>query len=289
MNFNIAKFSIILISFCLVSYLVYNLNFNNLNPSKFVNINFEKLDTNLNIDNVQKVIVFYNSLLNSEKKVYSQNGEDGVLEKLVEIIKINKMNGYYVEFGTEDGSQCNTRYFREKFNWTGLLMDGSNENLKINLHKETILFSNILSLFSKYNVKNEIDILSEDTDYNDYYIVEEILKKYRPKILVHEINQQPGDLCVTVPKENRLIFWDGSNYHGASVCAFWCLAKNNDYTMVYCDKNGVNCFWLRNDLIENYLKLNNQFIKSILTPKFLYKKPYFTYRETGRAWTHVKC
>ena len=57
-------------------------------------------------------------------------------------------------------------------------MDGSNENPMINLHKESILHSNILSLFEKYRVPDDIDILSEDTDYADYHIVEEILKTY---------------------------------------------------------------------------------------------------------------
>ena len=31
---------------------------------------------------------------------------------------------------------CNTRILRERYNWNGLQMDGSNENLEINLRKE---------------------------------------------------------------------------------------------------------------------------------------------------------
>jgi hypothetical protein len=128
----------------------------------------------------------------------------------------------------------------------------------------------IFELFEKYKVPIEIDILSEDTDYADYYIVEEILKIYRPKILVHEVNQQPGNLCVTVAKEDKLIFWDGSNYHGGSVCAFWCLAKRFSYTMVYCEKAGVNCFWLRNDLLENNLyNIDHKIIQTNLIRKLL--------------------
>ncbi len=100
-----------------------------------------------------------------------------------------------------------TRYLRENFNWTGLYMDGSNENVTINLHKETITHSNILDLFVKYNVGDNIDLLSEDTDYADYWI-EKILTKYHPKVVVHEINQQLPEFCVTVPKPDDLIFWD---------------------------------------------------------------------------------
>ncbi len=105
-------------------------------------------------------------------------------------------------FGTQDASECNTRNLREHYNWTGLLMDGSNENLKINLHKEIILHNNILGLFQKYNVTKDMDIFSEDTDYGDYWIVEQVMHKYQPKIVIHEINQQPGDRCLILEKQN---------------------------------------------------------------------------------------
>ncbi len=246
-------------------------------------------NNNIEIESVIKVINLYNSILNSEKKIYSQNGEDGILERLIDLIKLNKTGGYYVEFGTQDARECNTRYLREKLGWNGLLMDGSNENPSINLHRESIMHNNIISLLEKYKVPNDVDILSEDTDYADYHIVDEILKKYHPKILVHEVNQQPGDICVTVPKENKLIFWDASNYHGASVCAFWCLAKNYNYTMVYCDKAGVNCFWLRNDYIDKYFNINHRLVQSILNPLFLFKKPAFVYPSTNKQWKIINC
>ena len=115
-------------------------------------------------EKLKKVKVFYDDLKSSENRVFSQNKEDGVIKKLN--ILLNKThNGFYVEFGTEDAQECNTRYLRENFDWHGLLMDGSHENLAINLHKEDITHSNILGLFEKYNVAENFDLLSEDTDY----------------------------------------------------------------------------------------------------------------------------
>jgi len=68
-----------------------------------------------------------------EFKLYSQNGEDGIITKLIDLIyENNKYNKYYVEFGVENGSECNTRILREQYNWSGLQMDGSNENEFIN-------------------------------------------------------------------------------------------------------------------------------------------------------------
>ena len=113
-------------------------------------------------------------------------------------------------------------------------MDGSNENKELNLHKEIILHSNVLDLFQKYNVNKDFDLFSEDTDYADYWIVEKVISKYRPKIVVHEVNSQVPDVCVAIPKpkDGELVMFDNTRYFGGSVCAFYCLAKENGYTMV---------------------------------------------------------
>ena len=42
-----------------------------------------------------------------ERKVFSQNGEDGILEYLFGVI--GTTNKQYVEFGVEDGQERNTR------------------------------------------------------------------------------------------------------------------------------------------------------------------------------------
>lgn len=149
----------------------------------------------------KRIDEFYQSLKNSEAKFFSQNNEDGVILALIKLLKIDRP-GYYVEFGTGKGAlETNTRYLRENKNWTGLLLDGGNGNdAKINLHQETINHETIVDVLSKYDVPVELDILSEDTDYADYWIVQKILTKFKPKIVIHEINQMKHDTCVTVEK-----------------------------------------------------------------------------------------
>ena len=235
-----------------------------------------------------KINLFYNEIYKSEYKVYSQSKEDGVINKLLQFIN-KPRNGSYVEFGTQQGLECNTRNLREHYGWKGLLMDGLYENLNINLHKESIMHTNILELFEKYKIEKDFDLLSEDTDYADYWIVEKILTKHTPKIIVHEVNQQGPELCVTVPKSDKLIFWDSTSFHGANVCAFWCLAKQFNYTMVYCETRGVDCFWMRNDLLYDYLKIDIHLIQNTLVPSFLFKKLNFSYPSTNKTWHEVKC
>ena len=80
-----------------------------------------------------------------EKRIFSQNGEDGITMKLLELIyNGNNDNKFYVEFGVENGMECNTRILREKYNWKGLQMDGNNESNNINLQKEFITWMSLL-------------------------------------------------------------------------------------------------------------------------------------------------
>lgn len=188
------------------------------------------------------------NLANYEKKIFSQNGEDGVLEKIFEIIGVT--NQYYVEFGTESGYECNTRYLREYGNWNGLLMDGGYEDQRINLHREFITAENINLLFQKYNVPQQLDLLSIDIDSNDWYVWHAIDSSYQPRVIVIEYN------ATHFPHEDRIIIynpynsWDTSNYFGASILALYNLGVSKGYSLVYANANGVNLFFIRNDIIE---------------------------------------
>lgn len=187
-----------------------------------------------------------------EKKVFSQNGEDGITMKLVELIyNGNNDNKFYVEFGVENGVECNTRILREHYNWNGLQMDGGNENNNFNLRKEFIIKENVVELFRKYNVPQNINVLSVDIDFNDFYCLKEILANYQCDIIICEYNAthlENEDKIVIYDKNGR---WDGSNYFGASLLSFDKLAKKYNYSLIYCNANGVNCFFVHNDLIKD--------------------------------------
>ncbi len=120
-----------------------------------------------------------------EKKIYSQNGEDGIIQQIFNTI--GTTNKYYVEFGVEDGSECNTKNLREN-KWLGLMMDGGNENKDIGLYKHYITYNNIIDLFRHHNVPNRFDLLSVDIDYNNFYVLYKILKskKYKPRVIITE-------------------------------------------------------------------------------------------------------
>jgi hypothetical protein len=185
-----------------------------------------------------------------ETRVYSQNGEDGITIALVDLLYETHTDKYYVEFGVQDGKECNTRILREKCGWSGLQMDGSNESDEINLRQEFITQENVVELFQKYNVPKNIQVLCVDIDYNDFYCLKEILKSYTCDILICEYNAThlPHEDKVVVYEATRI--WDGTNYFGGSLLAFTRLANKHGYSLVYCERRGVNSFFIRTDLIE---------------------------------------
>jgi hypothetical protein len=123
-----------------------------------------------------------------ENRTYSQNGEDGVLLKILDLIDIK--HRYYVEFGVQDGSECSTRILREKLNFTGLMMDGSHSNEATNLKQEFIKESNTADLFIKYKVPTYFDVLSIDIDTFDFWVLERLLSSglYHPRVIIVEVN-----------------------------------------------------------------------------------------------------
>jgi FkbM family methyltransferase len=185
-----------------------------------------------------------------ENKIYSQNGEDGIT---LEIIKrLNIQNGYYVEFGTENGSECNTRILREKCNWTGLLMDGYHENPTINLKREIITRENIIGLFKKYDVPKHINLLCIDIDFNDFYVLHQLLGHYTMDVIILEYNAYFLPSEDSVIKYSPFDRWDCSNYFGGSLLSFQKLLNKFNYNLIYTEKRGVNAFFVKNHYVDKF-------------------------------------
>jgi hypothetical protein len=214
-----------------------------------------------------------------EQRIFSQNGEDGITITIVENLK--DVSKTYVEFGAEDGTETNTRFLRELHGWEGMTMDGGNENATINLHKEMIHHKSIVSIFEKYNVsKDNLGLLSEDTDFSDYYIWKSILEAgYKPRILISEINRIffADEAMVVHEPEDDIRFWDNSNYFGVSPLALRYLWNKHGYIMIYCDIDQINCFGAHmSDLLPPSMQ-NEEGLKK--AQDCLWKKPLAWHRE----------
>jgi hypothetical protein len=91
----------------------------------------------------------------------------------------------------------------------------------------------------------DIDFLSVDIDFNDYWILLSILKrhKYKAKIIAIEYNSHVPVNESRVIQYNRTQNWDGiTQEFGVGLAALEKLAIKFGYRVVFCESHGVNAF-----------------------------------------------
>jgi hypothetical protein len=185
-----------------------------------------------------------------ERRVFSQNGEDGILEAI--FARIGTTTQVCVEFGAEDGSECCTRLLTERRGWRGLLMDGGYEDPSRDLHREFVTAENIESLLRKYAIPYDLDLLCIDVDGNDYWIWRAIGDAWRPRVVVIEYNAQLGPSRVATIPYDPAFTWARTDYVGASLAALVELGRAKGYTLVTCDSFGVNAFFVQDAMAREH-------------------------------------
>lgn len=207
------------------------------------------------------------SLAQAEFKVFSQWGEDGIIQYLISKIEIP--NKFFVEFGVENYLESNTRFLLMHDNWSGLVIDGSKANIDY-IKKDPIYWrydiqaihsfitkENINKLIGEFVQTSDIGILSVDVDGNDYWILEQI-NVVNPRILICEFNNIFGvEHAITVPYSPDFIRRNAHYsdlYFGASLTAFYNLATAKGYDFVGINSAGMNAFFVRKDLSSPFKK-----------------------------------
>lgn len=201
------------------------------------------------------------SLDEVEFQVFSQRGEDGIIQYIISKIEIP--NKIFIEFGVETYTESNTRFLLINNNWSGLVLDGSEKN--INFIKKDFIYwkydivakqtfitkDNINQLISDYTKTEDIGLLSVDIDGNDYWIWDEI-NVINPRIVICEYNSAFGDTKkLTVPYKSDFVRGKAhfsELYFGASLAAFCHLAEQKGYDFIGTTSAGVNAYFVRKDL-----------------------------------------
>jgi len=179
---------------------------------------------------------------------YSQHGEEVVLQKIFD--HIGTTNKFFVDYGAGDGyNLSNTRHFLNN-GWTGLMMDGFHESKDVK--KEMITPMNIVRLFETYNVPKEFDLLSQDLDSCDHFILTTLLNVYSPRVIICEFNPALSGDTYLAYEEGYV--WDGTDKYGFSFEA----GKNicHEYSLVY--NNGCNLIFIHKDIVDIDLGITHE-------------------------------
>jgi hypothetical protein len=180
-----------------------------------------------------------NSWLNDfARNVTSQFGEDGIIEKILEVINDN--NKWCVEFGSWDGRKCsNTFNLINEKNYSAVLIEADSRRFKDLLktfegNKEIITINALVgfeedncldAILKTTEIPIDFDLLSIDVDGNDYYIWEAV-RIYKPKVVIIEFNPTIPDIVEFVQARDMQVT------QGSSLLSITKLAKLKGYELV---------------------------------------------------------
>ncbi|MCH9620660.1 MAG: hypothetical protein S4CHLAM20_00610 [Chlamydiia bacterium] len=195
--------------------------------------------------------------------IYTQYGEDGIIEEIFNRIGVKK--GFCVEFGAMDGVDIsNTRHLLDN-GWEGVMIEPNNEQYKklehdnrfnkriqtinsfVTWHDDDPLGQSFDEIRNEKFPDREIDFLSIDVDGGDYYILKGL--NCRPKVICVETNLRWHPLMdQQVPEHVAL----GNLQQPIEV--FIKTAKEMGYEPVALT---INLFLVRKDLYEPFKEIKN--------------------------------
>jgi hypothetical protein len=191
-----------------------------------------------------------------EKCYFSQNGEDGIIAEIFR--RIGTTDRYSVEIGVEDGRECNTALLLHDEGWSGVLVEGDPKRFKrlqrrfarhrgVRALNAYVDVENVGALLADAGVPERFDLLSLDVDGNDWWLLRELLGRYRPRVVIAEINPfypPPARWVMPYDAAHR---WDDTTYFGASLCSMTDLHREHGYALAAIDCNVVNAFFVVRD------------------------------------------
>lgn len=219
----------------------------------------------LNYINFQRTDLILNDIKFSEYKVYSQWGDDGIIQFLINYLEIDSKK--FIEFGVGDYKESNTRLLLINNNWKGLIMDcypNFENDLKndeiywkydITAVNEFITKENINDLIIKNKFNEDVGLLHIDIDGNEYWIWENI--NISPDIVIIEYNSSYGyEKPWTVlydPKFERYNYHHSGIYFGVSILSLCDLAEKKGYSFIGCNSAGNNAYFVKKNKMKNLI------------------------------------
>ena len=192
-----------------------------------------------------------NSIHDAEFSVFSQCGDDGILQYLAHVINPAKT---FVDIGGGTYTEPDTRFLLQNNHWRGLVIDGS----PVDNFKKSDIYNayNIVAkqaFVTEDNVNSlidfkEIGLLNIDIDGNDYWVWKAL--NVFPDIVMIEYNSFFGLRPITIPYDKNFVRTKsdfGTTYCGASLVSLCDLATEKGYAFVGCNSHGINAYFVKKE------------------------------------------
>ena len=203
-------------------------------------------------------------LHDAEVKVFSQWGEDGILDYLFTKLEISKPK--MVEFGVGIFDECNSRFTAEFRNASVYMVDLNNDLTPNVLNKEIYWKNQLFPVIDHITPNNAlnhlntaktlmdgVDVLSLDIDGNDYWVLK-ALDLEAVSIVICEYNPiYGGEIECTIERNDefdRVQEHYSRLHYGMSLKAAISLMGSKRFVFIGSNRAGNNAFFLKKELIH---------------------------------------
>src|SRR2546423_11840825 len=188
-------------------------------------------------------------LARARRRSYSNFDEDRILREYVAML-LPKDHGYSaVDLGAGNGVRHSNTHALFTNGWRGLAVDGdANRSYRLartyrnypNVYtcRNQITPQNVVSLLEAYQIATDFEVLSLDIDSYDYWVLDALLAKFRPRIVVTEINEKiPPPIRFTVKYDPD--FTLRHHFYGYSIASLEDLCARHDYGILELEYNNA--------------------------------------------------
>jgi hypothetical protein len=198
------------------------------------------------------------------RRHFSQNDEDGILLEILRRLDIFDARSF-LEFGVGDGTENNTIILLAK-KWRGAWVGG--ESLAFDVPREASRLVFLKSWITKDNAADlaeealaqsgidlsSVSVVCVDLDGNDGSIVRSLLQRgASPEIFVVEYNAKfPPSVEFEMPYDESHTWRPGFDFFGVSLLSWVKTFEPAGYSLVACNRNGVNAFFVKTSAMERF-------------------------------------
>lgn len=225
---------------------------------------------------MEEILKPNNWLIQFAKDKYSQFGEDGILEKIFEVIKGDK---WCVDIGAWDGKKISNTYnLMENCGWSGIFIEADSkkfpdlqktykDNKKAICKCRWVNFEGpdkLDTILGETPIPKNFDFFCLDIDGNDYHAWTE-MNEYQPKVALIEFNKSiPADIDFVQPRDMKI-------NQGSSILSIYRLGKKKGYELVAATDS--NAFFVKKELFPlfNMQQIDEKDLAKFIPEKNLFK------------------
>ena len=174
--------------------------------------------------------------------------EEKIIERYLDCLPIK--NKFCVDIAASDGITMSNTLFLFKKGWAGMAVELDAEKFlkmsflyrffeDVSLMKTKVVPDNVVSVLKTGQCPKDFSFLNFDIDSYDFFVLDQLLSKFRPSLICAEINEKiPPPILFSV-KYDPAHAWKEDHFYGQSISKCHELCQKYDYDIVELHYNNL--------------------------------------------------